>query len=146
MFKAVMLHEFGHIVGLEYSPISLGDPPNVMDYSAPFANMPLLLTDHDNAAIVDLCFHNDTPVGIEDYIYISLQNNSYYTNTYYFSPYIQSNFVDEYPYGDYIVSWEGYKIYANYGCSEVLIMDETVPVHIPTLPMVMIGRGLRAAK
>ncbi|MBU2508742.1 MAG: T9SS type A sorting domain-containing protein, partial [Bacteroidetes bacterium] len=79
-------------------------------------------------------YYCNVTVGVEDGIYFEPLLSSYQTNTYYYSgSAYYRNFIDQAPQGDYIVSWDNWKCYANNGYEDVLIMDSQ-SFNIPTLP------------
>ena len=132
-FKALLLHELGHILGLGHNFYE--NYNTVMLETTQLNNFVFNLTEVDKDGISALCSLNGTPTGIEDGIMISEDYDHYNIN----QTYVGANhrtFIDEYPYGDYIVSWDNWKITASYGCGEVLIFETSSDsyIQIPSLP------------
>lgn len=77
-------------------------------------------------------YYPANPVGVEDYIWINLPATNLSTNQNYW---ITPTFVDVWPYGDYIVQWNPWKIEAFHSCDGVVIFEGSGSlVNIPTLP------------
>ena len=111
-FKAILLHEMGHLVGLghNYDP----DLPTVMLATRPHNQFLFYLTTSDIQGIQELCSFNGTPTGIEDYIFIYQYQSTISPNTY--NSDFSANFIDEYPYGNYLIDgirWKLNALHAN---------------------------------
>lgn len=132
-FKALLLHELGHILGLghnyyeNYNTVMLG--------TTPLNNFVFNLTDVDKDGISTICSLNGTPTGVEDYIWI--ENNLEIWNV---GASCQScasaHFVDVFPYGDYITSWGEWEIKALHSCGDIIIYQGLYGglITIPELP------------
>lgn len=80
-------------------------------------------------------YYNPWPTGVEDYIEIILQSTHFNVN----QMYVGSNttvFHDEWPYGDYIVSWGPWKIEAYHPCGKILVFEYPTSgyINVPSLP------------
>jgi hypothetical protein len=79
-------------------------------------------------------YYNPWPTGIEDWINITLSVTHYPINQTFVGT-ITRTFVDELPYGDYIVEWYPWQIKAYHSCGEVLVYEtENTYINIPNLP------------
>ncbi len=135
-FKPILLHEMGHLVGLGHRDNLI--PPVVMNKMTNINNYVFNLTDEDKDQRSAVCDYNGTPTGIEDYIWLydDEPNYPYNVNTPYVGR-VHQSFQDVYPYGDYIVAWDNWKVKASYGCGKVLVYesnDYSSYINIPTLP------------
>ncbi|MFO7525387.1 MAG: FlgD immunoglobulin-like domain containing protein [Ignavibacteriaceae bacterium] len=132
-FKAVILHELGHLIGLghNYDP----ELQTVMQHTTPHNTYLFTLTSSDIQGLQELCLFNGTPTGIEDEILITLSTSHFNVN----QTYAGANnriFIDHFPYGDYIVEWGPWQIKASYGCGEILVFETNNNgyINIPSLP------------
>lgn len=112
--ESVMVHEFGHWFGLNH----------VDNYYSTMGRYTCgtVKTDITNdciSCLEDLC---GTWTSVEDGIWIAEDLDHYDVNHTYVG-YIHRNFVDVSPPGDYIVTWDNWKITASYGCGEVQLYD-----------------------
>jgi tetratricopeptide (TPR) repeat protein len=121
-FKEAALHELGHVIGI-------GDFPtynDVMSKTLITGTDFYTLDADDETALSTLDNRTEILTGIEDYINITEDLNNYDVN-YLYVGHIDRNFVDVYPYGDYIVNWDNWKITASYGCGSVVLYDDSSP-------------------
>jgi Matrixin len=132
-FKPILLHEIGHLLGLGHNFNE--NYHTIMQATAIENQFVFSLTQTDKDGIAALCSLNGTPTtGIEDYINISLDLDTYNVNQTYVGV-NNANFVDVFPYGDYITTWDNWQIKASFGCDEVLVWEGTGSGFlIPSLP------------
>lgn len=130
----VILHEFGHWLELanETDPACSTNVMYKYIYPGDFSHRSL--TADDKAGIISLY---GGPMGVEDYIVIYdgptviTQNSS--------SNYYSANFIDEYPYGDYIVGSWSWSFLVEHGEGEYLAANGTTAsgfwqLNLGTLP------------
>ncbi len=108
-------HEFGHWLYLGDETSSSCSPNVMYKYLADGDVTHRYLTQDDKDGIKYIYGNIQ---GIEDYITLTEDLDHYDVNHTYVG-YIHRNFVDVSPIGDYIVSWDNWKITASYGCGEV---------------------------
>lgn len=117
-------HELGHVLGLAHcsyrypNTIMNADPP-VGDFAAP------------NPKTYDIQGVNilrGLVTGIEDYISVQSDGHPFNINQTYVGC-ITSQFIDNWPQGDYIVSWDPLQIKALSNCGEILVCEG--PINIP---------------
>ncbi len=128
-FTHVSLHELGHMLGLNHC--TAGGNPVMYEIIDASKSPRMFLKSPDEQGIANLC----NVVGIEDYIWITMDYSNYNVN----QIYLGSNhrqFIDVWPYGDYITEWGPWKIYASYGCGNVLVFqtESESYINIPNLP------------
>lgn len=127
-FKSVVCHELGHLLGLNHCSES-----EATMYYKVYVNTydKSTLSSYDITGVTTLC----GLTSIEDYIWINLTAQYYNVN----QTYIGTNtrtFIDEFPYGDYIVEWGSWKVEAVRSCGKVLVFETQNEsyINIPSLP------------
>lgn len=134
-FQSAMTHEFGHWLGLGEAYnwestmgwLSCGEVRRGLTSDAAFC-------------AAQLC---DIGNNVEDYIFI-FDNYPSYPNIYFVNEIIygrlESNFVDNFPYGDYIEDWGKWQVVALSTCGEILVYQtpgygsQSAFIDIPPLP------------
>lgn len=79
-------------------------------------------------------YYNPWPVGIEDWIEIILETTQFNVNQMYVG-YNSAVFHDEWPYGDYIVSWGPWKIEAFLFCGKLQVFEYPTSYYINIQPL-----------
>lgn len=120
-FQNVALHELGHLLGLSHNYY---DPNSVMHYPMYYDEITQMVLESSDINNINKLAEitGFPPTGIEDAIQITEALSNYDVNHLYVG-YIDRTFIDVYPYGDYITSWDNWKITASYGCGEVTLYD-----------------------
>jgi parallel beta-helix repeat protein len=128
-FKSVVVHEFGHMLGLNHcTQLEATMWPVIYFNTYDKAT----LSSYDITGVNILC----GATGVEDYIFVWVDNPEipFNINQLYVGR-VHSTFVDLPPYGDYIVEWGNWRIKALTNCSEILALeDEYGNINIPPLP------------
>ena len=129
-FEYTICHELGHVLGLahcsyEYPDAMMHAFPPYGDFAYPYPR------DKDLEGLSIL----QTTVGIEDYIWITLDYDHYDIG----HPYLGTNhreFFDMYPYDDEIDEWGNWWINALSSCGDVLVYEtsENGYIYISSLP------------
>ena len=131
-FKAIFLHELGHVLGLGHNFNE--DYHTVMQANTIENQYVFSLTQTDKDGIAALCSLNGTPTDVKDYIWVTSDLDHFDVN-YEYVGHLTVRLIDEDGNGSYIVNWDDLQINASYGCGDVLVYDDQgFDFEIPTLP------------
>ena len=112
-FKPILMHEMGHLIGLGHNIPDWGDH-SIMQFPQAIGNLLFSLSTYDITGLQSLCSFNGTPTGIEDAILIYQYQSTISPNTY--NSGFSASFIDEYPYGNYLIDgihWKLNALHAN---------------------------------
>ena len=127
-FKTILLHEMGHLVGVGHNID--GEAQTLMQPAYLMNNFIFNLTDNDILGLQETCDINGTPTGIEDDIFIYSYPTTITPNIY--NSGFAANFIDQFPYGDYLIDGINWKLEALHAQGEVEISGG--PSYFSNLP------------